>query len=57
VTEPEWNGPGDVFGCGLLMSPQNKLSIFFTENGILIGQFICVLLMNFYVFDMKSGTI
>jgi hypothetical protein len=39
---PTWNGPGDVFGCGLLMSPEKKLSIFFTGNGILMGQFICL---------------
>jgi hypothetical protein len=47
VTKPTWNGRGDVFGCGLLMSPENKLSIFFTGNGILLGQFICTGLMNF----------
>jgi hypothetical protein len=37
--KPEWNGPaGDVFGCGLLLNPENKLFIFFTGNGILMGQ-------------------
>jgi hypothetical protein len=29
----------DVLGCGLLLSPKNRLSIFFTFNGILLGQF------------------
>jgi hypothetical protein len=29
---------GDVIGCGLLLSPKNKVSIFFTGNGILLGQ-------------------
>jgi hypothetical protein len=36
--KPEWNGEGDVIGCGLVLNPQNKLSIFFTVNGILLGQ-------------------
>jgi hypothetical protein len=38
--KPKWNGNsiGDVFGCGLLLNPANKLSIFFTGNGLLMGQ-------------------
>jgi hypothetical protein len=36
--KPEWNGKGDVYGCGLLLNPENKLSIFFTVNGLLMGQ-------------------
>jgi hypothetical protein len=28
-----------VIGGGLLLSPANELSIFFTGNGILMGQF------------------
>jgi hypothetical protein len=36
--KPKWNGPGDVYGCGLLLNPGNKLSIFFTGNGILMGK-------------------
>jgi hypothetical protein len=27
----------DVYGCGLVMDPNDKLAIFFTLNGILIG--------------------
>jgi hypothetical protein len=34
---PEWTCPGNVTGCGLLLNPENKLSIFFTLNGILLG--------------------
>jgi hypothetical protein len=34
---PEQNVQENVFGCGLLMDPDNKLSIFFTFNGILLG--------------------
>jgi hypothetical protein len=36
--KPEWKGIGDVYGCGLMLSPENELSIFFTGNGILMGQ-------------------
>jgi hypothetical protein len=37
--QPKWNGIGDVVGCGLALSPDNKFYIFFTGNGILLGQF------------------
>jgi hypothetical protein len=30
----------DVFGCGILLNPENKAAIFFTLNGILLGNFI-----------------
>jgi hypothetical protein len=36
--KPKWNFRGDVIGCGLVLNPQNKLSIFFTGNGSLMGQ-------------------
>jgi hypothetical protein len=32
------NDLGNVTGCGLLLNPENKLSIFFTLNGILLGK-------------------
>jgi hypothetical protein len=35
--KPEWHGIGDVLGCGLLISPKNHISVFFTGNGILLG--------------------
>jgi hypothetical protein len=43
AAKPEWSAAdeadkGDVIGCGLLLSRQNELSIFFTFNGILLGQ-------------------
>jgi hypothetical protein len=34
----KWNYQEDVIGCGLLMNPKKELAIFFTVNGILIGQ-------------------
>jgi hypothetical protein len=29
----------NVYGCGLVMDPNDKLAIFFTVNGTLMGQF------------------
>jgi hypothetical protein len=37
--EPKEN-EANVYGCGLVMDPNDKLAIFFTLNGILMGQFI-----------------
>jgi hypothetical protein len=37
--EPEWNGLlGNVLGCGIFLSAEKKLSLFFTMNGTLMGQ-------------------
>jgi hypothetical protein len=36
--KPMLYGCGDVFGCGLVLSADDKLAIFFTANGILLGQ-------------------
>jgi hypothetical protein len=36
--KPEYKGSGDVYGCGLLQYTKNEFSIFFTVNGILMGQ-------------------
>jgi hypothetical protein len=38
TTKPEWNGLGDVVGCGLVLNPAKELSLFFIGNGILMGQ-------------------
>jgi hypothetical protein len=46
VIKPEWTGKGDVLGCGLLLNPENKLSIFFTGNGILMGQSVSFVICN-----------
>jgi hypothetical protein len=37
--EPQ-NVHRNVFGCGILMHPDNKVKIFFTLNGILLGKFL-----------------
>jgi hypothetical protein len=29
-----------IYGCGLLIDPEDNLSIFFTKNGTLLGQLI-----------------
>jgi hypothetical protein len=40
AVRPEREPNGKVYGCGLLMDANDKLSIFFTSNGILIGKFL-----------------
>jgi hypothetical protein len=38
--KPTWKyGIGDVVGCGILVNRENKVAIFFTGNGKLIGKF------------------
>src|SRR4051812_48998860 len=37
--KPTCEGKRHVLGCGILMEVKKKLSIFFTANGILMGQF------------------
>jgi hypothetical protein len=37
-TGAQWSRHEDVFGCGILLCPENNMSIFCTLNGILIGQ-------------------
>jgi hypothetical protein len=38
ATKPKWRYNGNVLGCGLLLNPENELSIFFTGNGLVMGQ-------------------
>jgi hypothetical protein len=38
--KPESKGQGDVLGCGLLLSSENEVSIFFTGNGLLMGKLL-----------------
>jgi hypothetical protein len=40
VLQPRWEYNSiNVFGCGLVMDPENKLCIFFTLDGHLLGEF------------------
>jgi hypothetical protein len=43
VIQPEVKETGNVFGCGILVDPDDKLTIFFTLNGILIGSVLIFL--------------
>jgi hypothetical protein len=39
--KPTWKyGVGDLVGCGILVNREDKVGIFFTGNGKLIGKFI-----------------
>jgi hypothetical protein len=42
VIQPELKETGNVVGCGILMNPEDKLTIFFTLNGILLGPVLIV---------------
>jgi hypothetical protein len=43
VIRPEWKETENVAGCGILMNPDDKLTIFFTFNGILLGSVFDIL--------------
>jgi hypothetical protein len=38
--QPEMKENGNVYGCGLVLDPDNNLAIFFTLNGKLLGKLI-----------------
>jgi hypothetical protein len=38
ANQPEMKEYGNVYGCGLVLDPDNKLAIFFTLNGQLLGE-------------------
>jgi hypothetical protein len=42
ATRPQKKKHENVYGCGLVLHPENYLAIFFTLNGQLMGEF-CVL--------------
>jgi hypothetical protein len=44
--KPESKGQGDVLGCGLLLNAKNEVSIFFTGNGLLMGQLLGLMLIR-----------
>jgi hypothetical protein len=46
--QPEWDEDGThVFGCGLVLDPEDKVSIFFTLDGQLLSEFVLELLRIF----------
>jgi hypothetical protein len=36
--KPKWKDQGNVVGCGIMISPKDNMSIFFTLNGQLMGK-------------------
>jgi hypothetical protein len=53
---PQMKEHGNVYGCGLVLDPDNKLWIFFTLNGILMGELALGLLRinkNSYIFPIQ----
>jgi hypothetical protein len=38
ANRPQRKQFGNVFGCGLVLDPDNKLAIFFTLNGKVLGE-------------------
>jgi hypothetical protein len=46
---PEQKETGNVVGCGILMNPDEKLTIFFTLNGILIGSVLIFFYLNLFI--------
>jgi hypothetical protein len=41
---PEMKDNGNVYGCGLVLDPDNKLAIFFTLNGKLLSKWMLEIL-------------
>jgi hypothetical protein len=40
IVRPVLKDTGNVYGCGILMNPDDNVTIFFTRNGILIGSIL-----------------
>jgi hypothetical protein len=49
VIRPKMEETGNIAGCGILMNPNDKLTIFFTFNGILIGSVLIFSIAYFYL--------
>jgi hypothetical protein len=47
VIRPEKKETGNVIGCGILLDSDDKLTIFFTVNGLLIGSFFDIFFYEF----------
>jgi hypothetical protein len=57
---PPPNFHGNVYGCGILMDPNNKLTTFWTLNGILLCELricqkiSCIFPINFYIINCMN---
>jgi hypothetical protein len=52
--QPEMKENGNIFGCGLVLDPDNNLAIFFTLNGQLLGEFMLeILIIKKYTFSIN----
>jgi hypothetical protein len=47
------NGP-NVYGCGLVIDPNDKLAVFFTLNGILMGNFSIGYFLNIVIININN---
>jgi hypothetical protein len=54
VIRPEVKEIGNVFGCGILINPEDKLTIFYTVNGILIGSILNIFYLNLLKLFIRS---
>jgi hypothetical protein len=51
AVEQEMREYGNVFGCGVVLDPNNNLAIFFTLNGQLLGKLMMeILRIKKYIF-------
>jgi hypothetical protein len=50
VIRPKPKETENVYGCGILMNPDDKLTIFFTLNGILMGSVL--IFFKFFLLEL-----
>jgi hypothetical protein len=57
--QPEEKEYGNVYGCGLILDPDNNLAIFFTLNGQLLGELVQKIFRVFtrFIFFCLKGTL
>jgi hypothetical protein len=53
TVEQEMKENENVFGCGLVLEPDNKLAIFFTLNGQLLGKLMTFIYIYFQIITLK----
>jgi hypothetical protein len=54
AVEQEIKEHGNVFGCGLVLDPEDKLAIFFTLNGQLLGKWMLeISIIKKYTFSIN----